>query len=228
MPFQPPSDYWLEVPAGRYRVGLAPDEARLLAEQSAAWFKHKGVDWSPNEGKMIRKAAEMLDTTGNAAWVEKYLLAHFPAREVELRGFAIAKQPITNRQYRQFMAETGDSQEPSSWSRDEANRSDDRAASGLSWWQALAVCEWAGCRLPFEDEWERAVRGGEHRIYPWGRADQLAKQIWDNYYAKTWPISTSRTPDGLQGAVCGQPEWCGDLWSEARGVDGVEWGEEAE
>src|SRR5512144_3036831 len=125
MPFKPGSDYWIEVPAGRYRMGLEPGEARRLAEHSAAWAKEQGVDLSPSEGKMMRQAATMLDTTANVAWVEQYLLAHFPAHEVDGPAFAIARRPVTSREYRQFMAETGETEAPHSWKRDTANQADD-------------------------------------------------------------------------------------------------------
>jgi formylglycine-generating enzyme required for sulfatase activity len=217
----------IEIPAGRYRVGLTPAEARELAEQSAAWAKEQGVDLSPNEGNMMRQAATMLDTTANVAWVEQYLLAHFPAREVELAAFAIARRPVTSREYRAFMAATGETEAPDSWRRDPANQADDVPISGVPWAIAEAYATWAGARLPFEHEWERAVRGVEHNLFPWGNEhSQLGQKAMRESYPRVLPATTTTSSEGLEGAVSGRDEWCADV-SSGPEVEHVMWGEPA-
>jgi formylglycine-generating enzyme required for sulfatase activity len=92
-----------------------------------------------------------------------------PVHRVWVEAFAIGITQVTNAEYAAFAAATGHPLPPSPFADPE------QPVVAVSWFDAVAYCEWLGARLPYEAEWECAARGGVEGLrYPWG--DELPAQ----------------------------------------------------
>ena len=89
---------------------------------------------------------------------------------VHLDEYRISRVPVTNRQYKVFVEATNHPA-PSHWPDGEIPVDEaDHPVVNVSWHDVVAFCTWARVRLPSEAEWEKAARGTDARIYPWGNA----------------------------------------------------------
>jgi len=91
-----------------------------------------------------------------------------PKHKVFLEAYEIDRFDVTNQKYREFVGATGRTP-PKHWinKRVLLNKKD-HPVTFVSWFDAEAYCEWKGKRLPTEMEWEKAARGTDGRVFPWG------------------------------------------------------------
>ena len=104
-----------------------------------------------------------------------------PAHTVTLEAFEMDMFEVTNADFARFVEETGHQTEAekageSGW-RAYAEGKDNYPVVKVTWNDADAYCQWAGKRLPTEAEWEKAAKGEEGFIYPWGNEWDPAKMI---------------------------------------------------
>lgn len=139
---------------------------------------------------------------------------------VESPGFYLARHPVTNAQFQRFLNATGYSPEPDSeehgtflqhWSKGQIRRNQEQhPVVWVSALDALAYCRWAGLTLPTEWLWEKAARGSDGRVFPWGDVSPSP------YFATIAARATSavgshpdiRTAYGCEDMVGNVSEWC--------------------
>lgn len=90
-----------------------------------------------------------------------------PAHHVWLDGFSIDLYEVSTAQYSAFLATTQRTV-PWQWESVNPSRHGDKPVIGVDWSDADAYCRWRGKMLPTEAQWEKAARGQDNRLYPWG------------------------------------------------------------
>ncbi len=91
-----------------------------------------------------------------------------PTHKVTVNPFFIDHYEVTCGEYEKFVEATGYAA-PQGWTNGHHPRDAERKpVTGITWDDANAYAQWAGKRLPTEEEWEFAARGTDGRRFPWG------------------------------------------------------------
>jgi formylglycine-generating enzyme required for sulfatase activity len=186
-----PDDSSLTIYRKRVEREMQPiREARRKAEEAEAERKRTEIKW------IAIPAGEFL-------YGDKKEKKTLPA-------FQIAKTPVTNVQYYQFVKATKHDS-PSHWQNGQVPQGlEDHPVVYVSWDDAQEFCKWAKCRLPTEEEWEKAARGTDGRSYPWGN-EQPTKTLcnFNNNEKGTTPVGKySPQGDSPYGCV----DMSGNVW----------------
>lgn len=147
-----------------------------------------------------------------------------PEQRENCKEFACAVSEVSCREYMEFLnfiAEQGDHtfchpDEPGNKSHtpdffdDVIRHHPSKPVTGIDWYDAWAYASWRGYRLPSRKEWEKAVRGNDGRLYPWG--DEPKKSMAntsDSGIATAYVSANSAgiSPHGLINGVGNVWEW---------------------
>jgi formylglycine-generating enzyme required for sulfatase activity/Tfp pilus assembly protein PilF len=134
-----------------------------------------------------------------------------PQHEVELDAFWIMQTEVTNEQYEKCVqADICTLPFNPTWGTDEFwAKYDQHPVTYVTWEQATVYAEWAGGRLPTEAEWEKAARGMDGRLYPWGSQQPTAQRLnFDKQIGEPQPVG--RYPDGA--SPYGALDMAGNVW----------------
>ena len=138
-----------------------------------------------------------------------------PQHRLYLPEFYIGKYPVTNEQYAAFVKATRQAA-PQHWKNGQIPAGkENHPVVDVSWKDAVAFCRWLSqasgktIRLPTEAEWEKAARGDDGRIYPWG--DKPPTKELCNFggnVGDTTPVG--QYPAGA--SPCGALDMAGNVW----------------
>jgi formylglycine-generating enzyme required for sulfatase activity len=128
------------VPAGEFTMGLDEAEANVVA-------KHLG-----------KKDA-------NELWAWDC----YPKRRVTVDGFFIDECEVTVARWKRFVEATGHKSKSAETSQHFDKPAEQQLPAGeILWNEAKDYAKWAGKSLPTDAQWEKAARGTDGRLYPWG------------------------------------------------------------
>jgi len=151
-----------------------------------------------------------------------------PPHEVFVEAFQIDKFEVANEEFQRFVDETGyqgegeKAGEEDNW-RAYAEGKPRHPVVKVTWNDARAYCEWAGKRLPTEAEWEKAARGTEELIYPWGNEwDPDRANTKESGYRGTTVVGSfpqGASPYGVMDMAGNVAEWTTDWFKAYPGGD---------
>ena len=143
-----------------------------------------------------------------------------PSHRVWLDAFSIELHEVTTAQYAAFLS-VQNRAAPWQWESVDLVQHGDRPVIGVDWRDAEAFCTWKGKRLPTEAEWEKAARGTDARLYPWGNqaptADlaNFALGARFSYNQVLFPVRShepGKSPYGLYHMAGNAYEWVQDWY----------------
>jgi len=147
-----------------------------------------------------------------------------PKRKIYLNSFAIDKYEVSNARYIAFLEETLHKPPFNVYGKGPLTSEEginDLPVVQVTWHDAVDYCFWAGKRLPTEAEWEKAGRGNDNRLYPWGNEPPTPEKAqfdreWDGKktFRKVNSLPEGQSSSGVYQLSGNVREWTQD-WYDA-------------
>lgn len=134
-----------------------------------------------------------------------------PMRRVTLNTYEISLHPVTNAIYREFLKHSGFPKPP--WLADTELGRDNCPVVGVTWDEAMACAQWLNGSLATEAQWEKAAKGTDRRVYPWGNEYAAFKANVEGCQKTTTPVGAFKEGKSFYGVMdmAGNVrEWCYD------------------
>lgn len=231
---------WFELPAGEWQV-QAEATGYTLVEKTIAVSAEL-----PRFIRLAVRVPEMVEIPagpflmGSSDTDELADEDENPQHEVTLDTYWIGKTEVTNAQFRPFVEDDGYTtpaywtaagwewreqeavDKPCLWDNPDWN-SNQQPVVCVSWYEAVAYTRWLSVqtgqefRLPTEAEWEKAARGPDGRIWPWGNDWVAANCNCDGTIGQTTPVGqylAGASPYGVLDMAGNVWEWTATKWGK--------------
>ena len=137
-----------------------------------------------------------------------------PQHTVYLDSYYIDVYEVTNAQYKKFIDATKRRSPSHFRNRTYPAGKADHPVTEVTWYDAEAYCGWAGKRLPTDQEWEKAARGTDGRMFPWGDEFDTDKantpQRWEKLHQEGDTMPVGSFPNGV--SPYGVYDMSGNVW----------------
>jgi formylglycine-generating enzyme required for sulfatase activity len=146
-----------------------------------------------------------------------------PQRKIYLDTYEMDIHEVSNEGYLKFIHSTGRKEPPNPYSEGLLSKvpgMGNLPIVQVTWYDAVDYCRWAGKRLPTEAEWEKAARGENALVYPWGIEPPSPKVVnfeknWEGIQT-LWSVDINNGTSsafGVKGLAGNVREWTQDWYA---------------